>query len=533
MKKLLAFILIVLSVLPLLIACASDPVDQTDTTESAAPPAPSVLTLTEEYVIVRSDNNKNEQGALQESTAVTLKKRIREEFGLDLRIVTDFVSEYENNRQAKEIIVGEIEGFGEEYTFDLTSVGDAGMTITTQGEKIILGARTTRGFGYAVDMLIANLTKTDAGLLFAPSEPLYASADQYYNDTMNFNTVKKMEIGDRTGLVSICYSTWFDYIYGSGSPTIPDSQVHDMNKILAGEAAWGPSPSFHHWGKPAQGYYRATSKEATENNMKLIGEAGVDFIIVDFTNYHAGYAPGTDIGTRAIMEPTKVLLDVVADRIEKGLPTPRVTFWCHDRWLFDMLWDNFFSKDKWENCFVYWDDKPFIMEVGYGGNNDDRYTVRGMWGLRGGAPEGQWSFLMADNSQAIAKWKDTAGNITAEQMPVCVACQETYMSQPTAHGRNHGIFFYQQWKNAFETQPKIITLTWWNEWCAQRLTVGAPYNQFEFTDAYGTEYSRDIEPMEGGHGDQYYRWMCEYIKAYRMGESCPVLVEEGYEDQVK
>ncbi len=38
--------------------------------------------------------------------------------------------------------------------------------------------------------------------------------------------------------------------------------------------------------------------------------------------------------------------------------------------------------------------------------------------------------------------------------------------------------------------------------------------------------------MEGGHGDQYYKWMIEYIAAYKAHEECPVLVEKGYEDQV-
>jgi hypothetical protein len=34
--------------------------------------------------------------------------------------------------------------------------------------------------------------------------------------------------------------------------------------------------------------------------------------------------------------------------------------------------------------------------------------------------------------------------------------------------------------------------------------------------------------MEGGHGDQYYRWMIEYIYAYKNHRECPVLVEEEY-----
>lgn len=52
-----------------------------------------------------------------------------------------------------------------------------------------------------------------------------------------------------------------------------------------------------------------------------------------------------------------------------------------------------------------------------------------------------------------------------------------------------------------------------------------------FVDNYTREYSRDIEPMEGGHGDQYYQWLKEYIRAYRALEECPVLVEPGYENE--
>ena len=108
-------------------------------------------------------------------------------------------------------------------------------------------------------------------------------------------------------------------------------------------------------------------------------------------------------------------------------------------------------------------------------------------------------------------------------MTVGVAMQQTYMSNTsTATGRNPGITFYNQWKNAFAAKPQVVTISWWNEWAAQRQSNGA------FTDAYNTEYSRDIEPMSGGHGDQYYQWMKQYIAAYKAGESCPRLVEAGY-----
>ena len=103
------------------------------------------------------------------------------------------------------------------------------------------------------------------------------------------------------------------------------------------------------------------------------------------------------------------------------------------------------------------------------------------------------------------------------------------MSEPTAHGRNGGIFWYCQWYYAFEVHPKVVGLTWWNEWTAQRYEISP--GKFIFTDAYNQEYSRDIEPMEGGHGDQYYQWLKQYIAHYKAGLDCPVLVEDGMEER--
>lgn len=155
-------------------------------------------------------------------------------------------------------------------------------------------------------------------------------------------------------------------------------------------------------------------------------------------------------------------------------------------------------------------------------NAPEHLTLRKMWGLKAQPEEGVWSFLDIKNMP-----NPDADGYT-EQMCVCTAAQETYMSLPTAHGRNHGIFLYTQWYNAFQNRPKVITVTWWNEWAAQRFEENG--NNL-FVDNYTQEYSRDIEPMEGGHGDQYYQWLKEYIRAYRALEECPVLVEPGYENE--
>ena len=155
---------------------------------------------------------------------------------------------------------------------------------------------------------------------------------------------------------------------------------------------------------------------------------------------------------------------------------------------------------------------------------NDKFTVRMMWGLSNDHVTNHWSFLNINNYGTVSK----DANGAPEQISVAVASQETYMSRPTAHGRQHGMFWYAQWAYAFDVHPKIVTLTWWNEWTAQRLRIDGEY---VFTDNYNQEYSRDIEPMEGGHGDQYYQWMKQYIAAYKSGISCPILVEEGFEDK--
>ena len=153
-------------------------------------------------------------------------------------------------------------------------------------------------------------------------------------------------------------------------------------------------------------------------------------------------------------------------------------------------------------------------------------TVRRMWGLEQNLLPEEWSYLQHDSEPN----QNLVG--LTEQMCVCTAAQRSYMSKKSAQGREHGIFMYSQWYHAFQHRPKIISITWWNEWAAQRLPM-SDGRTYHFTDNYTQEYSRDIEPMKGGHGDQYYLWMKEYIRAYRNIEECPVLVESGYENQAK
>lgn len=334
------------------------------------------------------------------------------------------------------------------------------------------------------------------------------------------------DIADKKDLVSICYSTWFNPVINEhpdkNGDGVPD--VKNISEILAGKGEWGGEGEFHYWGKPALGYYRSDDKKVIRTHMKQLSDAGIDFIIIDNTNANLSWDdPGTDHGSgtywhNMVTEPTVALLDTIVEMRAKGEKTPYVTFWCKDWDVVNNLLEKYVKDPKYEDCFVYWGGKPFFIMVGKPDTDNVKVAWKPMWGLR--EEKGEWSFLQKENKPNY----DKDGNV--EQMCVCVAMQQTYMSNTkTATGRNGGKTFWKQWQNAFKYRPKIITITWWNEWVAQRLPDNQNPPVYQFTDNYNQEFSRDIEPMEGGHGDQYYRWMCEYIKAYKAGKECPELHE--------
>ena len=367
---------------------------------------------------------------------------------------------------------------------------------------------------------IVNYEKTETGVIATPTEGNRLGLD----------------ITNKEGLVSICYSVWFDAILGTSGGKV--NSWYNVTESLAGTQEWGPYPTFHYWAKPAEGYYSSSNTQVIRKHMTQLYTAGVDFIIIDLTNAHDGYLNSSE-WTNYIQKPLDALFATIMDMRAEGLGTPYVVLWVGD-WvgesngpLYQKLYDVYYANPDYEDCFVYWDEKP-LMLTAYTQPEDfplkdkNLFTVRSMWNyLSKSRPQGQWSYMARSNYKQYATGPDGK----PEQMNIATAAFRYYMSRPeTADGRQGGLFWHAQWLSAFETRPKIVTLTWWNEWCAQRLFD--ENGNYVFVDNYNQEYSRDLEPMEGGHGDQYYQWMIKYISAYKAGNSCPILVEDAYLDQV-
>ncbi|MDR0870840.1 MAG: hypothetical protein LBN39_08620 [Planctomycetaceae bacterium] len=108
------------------------------------------------------------------------------------------------------------------------------------------------------------------------------------------------------------------------------------------------------------------------------------------------------------------------------------------------------------------------------------------------------------------------------------------LSNPRSHGRSFhngkepppeeqdftGRNYIEQWNRAFELDPEFVFITGWNEWIAGRFPRTAPFHgskeqAVNFVDQFNREYSRDIEPMTGGHQDLFYYQMIAFNRKFK------------------
>jgi hypothetical protein len=98
-----------------------------------------------------------------------------------------------------------------------------------------------------------------------------------------------------------------------------------------------------------------------------------------------------------------------------------------------------------------------------------------------------------------------------EQMSVAVASQASYMTTEGdgRRGREGGAFFDEQAARVLEVKPQVVFIHSLNEWIC--IKFGDDPNKPIFVDAFGQEFSSDIEPMKGGHGDWWYKKVKTFV----------------------
>ena len=326
--------------------------------------------------------------------------------------------------------------------------------------------------------------------------------------------------------VGLFYYIWHGY-------HAPTDTIYDNTKILKNNPyspEYGPRHLFHYWGEPEAGYYRSDDPWVIRRNIAMMAAAGVDFIYFDVTNAF------TYLGT------VNKYCEISLEMRKMGINAPYISFMTNSSGgaTTNQLYDEIYAKLRFKELWFYWEGKPLIF--GNPADNVLRSEVKSFFNIKY-----SWAWTDAQNQPNHWQWIDnypqdfgwsTRGIV--DQVPVAVASHPTsnignsysngkqpvYDVQRLTPYTGKGLHFAEQWKQALTLQPKVVMITQFNEWMAQRfingldananfLGVAASNGNTYFVDAYNEEYNRDIEPMKGGHTDNMYFQMVNYIRLFK------------------
>lgn len=344
--------------------------------------------------------------------------------------------------------------------------------------------------------------------------------------------------------VGVFYFTWLGQ---------HDRTVYDISKILAAnprDPQWGPEQRFHFWGQPLFGYYQSADEFVIRKHAQMLADAGVDVIILDVTN--------ANTYRNVYMTICKVYDDIR----KSGQRTPQICFIANSNSAktVQKLYDDLYSKNLYPDLWFRWLGKPLILTPDEGLRREVRefFTIRRSWAWSKGQKwfgDGRDKWTWLDHYPQQPGWHDRPSE--PEEISVCVAehpvanigrsFHEGQQPPPDQLETDKGLYFAQQWRRALEVNPQFIFITGWNEWVAQRFIAkgtNSPYmlgkptaaGDTFFVDQFSQEFSRDIEPMTGGHGDNYYYQMIDGIRRYKGTRALapiaakPITIDGHFED---
>ena len=321
---------------------------------------------------------------------------------------------------------------------------------------------------------------------------------------------------------------------------------YDINYLLENDpdALWARTDpdsvlgTYHYWGEPLFGYYDQLDPWVVSRHVEMFVNAGIDFLGLDVTNKVTYDAQ------------TKLLLDTLLRYYEQGFDVPQVMFLTRSDGVETAvnLYETWYANeevdedgvricDKYAPLWFAPNGKPMISCAIYGWESDDRTdeenayynSVKAYFDIK----YNQWPDE-AFNPNGFAWMEFTYPNKvheTSREISVSVAQHtSSKMSNQSSGNRgrsynysnvtnedervNEGLNYQSQWNNALAASDNadIVFVTGWNEW--QAIKFVDALDQVYFVDTFNTNYSRDIEPMKGGYGDNYYMQTIQNLREY-------------------
>lgn len=362
--------------------------------------------------------------------------------------------------------------------------------------------------------------------------------------------------GQTSRQVGIFYFLWQGE-HGTGGPYDNSKIVAAHPEAVLSEANWraaggGAEQEHHFWGEPLFGYYTSKDKWVMRKHLQMLTDAGVDFLVMDTTN------------AVTYSQRVKDLIDVWYPYLVDGWDVPRIAFYTNTvsgltmNRLYDELYADEQLKNRYPRLEELWftlDGKPMI--VGKADDPDLRPDVKAYFRIK----ESQWptegrkadGFPWMEFDRSLTYKAVYGKGLRREIMSVSAAQHaDTCRFSATAwYGANdrtrswsrgannpsddaylYGYNFAEQWEFAFRFSPDMVFVTGFNEWVAQR-QPGQPGEPVVFVDCADINNSRDIEPMRGGFGDNYYMQLVHYIALFKSTDCLPTATEEVVIDMTK
>ncbi len=373
----------------------------------------------------------------------------------------------------------------------------------------------------------------------------------------------------------IFYFIWHDGYQTMGGPYDNQAALGAGNYDYNNNINYGTeinSGKPHHWGQSYLGYYSATDEWVIRKHAQMLVDAGIDFIAFDMTNHKFFetevknlcriYKEMRDEGNRT----PQITFMVWHSKGDSSDDTKSYSDLNHD-WAVRYLYRTFYTISDYSDLWFQWDGKPLMLARGQDVTNNtikSYFTFRESWfiwnnqaqteqdkgdpwwGNSNGNGKWPWAVCYTDNNNnPMRAGKSPSGtvefcSVAPATHPVSnlgrsypVGQEITYNSGSYTKTPAAGIYFKSQF-NAAKTllddagtaSPQIMFFTGWNEWMAGHFTKGAGWLNFHhmcgfpnpehlFVDNFNHEYSRDIEPLNGDFGDNYYYYMADFIRQFK------------------
>jgi hypothetical protein len=333
-----------------------------------------------------------------------------------------------------------------------------------------------------------------------------------------FTTVHAKDVG-------VAYSPWF------------------MNSHWASEGGCT-------WGDPAIGSYRSDDLRAIDQHIDWLADAGVDFVMMDWSN-NWNYTPGgtQDAHIGILERSTHAFVDRLIWRKNNGQSWIKVAIMIGGPFDASAYQDGRIHQkvmqvkseflDDPDRRSVYYEHrgKPLLVDYTQGIFNyndwdhsayDGTFTIRrifatliqnnlydagtmrsrdGLWSWSENVHPPAYSYDGRPEAVTIHPALRTCGWYGPESYnQVDQGLKDCIDNWGGAKGRRNGDTFREGWQYAHDYNVDLAMVMAFNEWTGCEASDGEQRNQ---------EYSIDIEPMAGGHGDLYLRILKEEVARFK------------------